>query len=385
MSPRNEHPSDGAGVSPPAHGNAKRKAAYAMLPGQDDLGQPIFSVLVKRTYDIVPDKPVTRAQKDEPLTEIDRYYDMGDPQTSTVQFESDLVPYKALTDVVFIGKALAPEGKPVYGMDVGIQVEGLGAKIVRVIGPRRCVYQNGRPPIFTPPEPFTEMEIRYDNAYGGKDKKSLPDFPFHYPRNDMGKGFALKNRKDLIEGMELPTIEDPADMLTPDRIIIDGPENWHKAPMPFGLGWFPRTGYPRAFYAGSVPGFIYPGTVTKEEFLGYVVKDHIALARRFKLPGFDPRFLQGASQGLSLPRLAGKETLKLRGLTVEGMLKFSLPDEMPKLQMDIGFGAKDMEPVLDTVCIRGEERQVDLVWRGSQVYPGLDWLPEMTTLVVKVD
>jgi hypothetical protein len=363
---------------------APAKPAFAILPGQDEEGNPVFSLLTKRTYDFAPDRAVTRAEKDEPLRAIDEYYDMGDAQTATVKYEADLVPFKPLTDVVFVGKAVAAGGKPVTAMDVGLQVEGAGAKIVRVIGNRRCVFQAGRPPLFTPPEPFTEMEIRYDYAYGGKDKKSLPEGPFHYPRNDMGRGVVLKYTKELVDGMELPNIEDPADLLTPEGIVLNAPEAWPRAPMPQGLGWFQRTWYPRAFYAGSIPPYVSTDTMTKEEFLGLIWKDHIVLARKSKLPGFHVRFLQGASPGLSFPYLKGNETIKLRGLTPEGMIKFSLPGEAPVMRLDIGQGMKGLEPVLHTVQIRGEERQVDLVWRGSLPYPGLEYLAEMAILDAEV-
>jgi hypothetical protein len=72
-------------------------------------------------------------------------------------------------------------------------------------------------------------------------------------------------------------------------------------------------------------------------------------------------------------------------LTPEGLLQFNLPGESPRMVLDIGFGAKEMDPVLHTVLIRAEDNQVDLIWRGSQSYPGLDWLPEMKTLVAEVD
>ena len=359
------------------------KVEFAILPGQDDEGNPVFSVLAKRTYDIVPDKALVRAEKDLPLTPIDEYYDMGDPQTATVKYETDLAPFKALTDVVFIGKAMATGGKPITAMDVGLQVEGAGAKIIRVIGNRRCLFQGGRP-VFTPPEPFTEMEIRYDYAYGGKDKVSLPAGPFHYPRNDMGRGMLLAYHNGLAEGIELPNFEDPADLLTAEGLLLKAPEAWPRAPMPQGLGWFQRTWYPRAFYAGAIPPYVEAGTMTKEEFLGYVWKDHIVLAFKKKLPGFHARFMQGASPGLCFPYLKGDEVIRLRGLTAEGMLKFNLPGETPSMRLDIGNGFKDLDPVLHTVQIRGDERQVDLVWRGSLPYPGIDFLAEMTTMAAEV-
>lgn len=362
----------------------KTKQDFAIQPGQDASGTPVFSLLTKRTYDIVPGEAARRASEDQPPRPIDEYWDMGDARTTTVKFEAELAPFKALTDVVFVGKALAPAGKAVHTLDVGLQVEGVGSKIVRVIGNRTCRFQPGRPPLFTDPMPFTEMEIRYDLAYGGKDKRGPGGQPWPYPRNDMGKGVVLKNTKEGVEGLELPCIEDPTDLLTPESLVLDAPEAWPRMPMPAGLGWFQRTWYPRSFFAGAVPGSIAPGTVTKEEHQGHVMKDHIALAKSLKLPGFHPRFLQGASPGLAFPPLSGGESIKLKGLTAEGLLQFRLPGEVPRMVLDIGFGPKTLEPVLHSVIIRGEDRQVDLVWRGSQPYPGLEWLAEMKTLEAEV-
>jgi hypothetical protein len=367
-----------------AGAETKAKNDFAVMPGQDAAGAPVFSMLAKRTYDIVPGQAARRADKDQPLRQIDEYWERGDARTATVMHEADIAPFKALTDVVFVGKALAPAGKAVYTLDVGLQVEGVGAKIVRVIGSRKCRFQAGRPPLFTDPEPFTEMDIRYDLAYGGKDKRGPGGQPWSYPRNDMGKGVALKNIRESVDGLELPNLEDPADLLRPETLVLDAPEAWPRMPMPAGLGWFQRTWYPRSFFAGAAPGHIAPGTVTKEEYLGYVMKDHIALAKSLKLPGFHPRFLQGASPGLAFPPLSGGESIKLKGLTTEGMLQFRLPGEVPRLVLDIGFGPKTMEPALHTVIIRGEDRQVDLVWRGSQAYPGVEWLAEMKTLEAEV-
>jgi hypothetical protein len=174
--------------------------------------------------------------------------------------------------------------------------------------------------------------------------------------------------------------------LTPEGLLLQIPEAWPRAPMPQSLGWYPRTAYPRAFYAGSIPPYIETGTMTKEEFLGLIWKDHIVLARKMKLPGFHVRFLLGASQGLSFSYLRGDEAIRLRGLTPEGMLRFLLPGlgEKPVLRLDIGGGMKELEPQLHTVQIRGEEKQIDLVWRGCLPYPGIEYLAEMTTLASEV-
>jgi hypothetical protein len=310
---------------------------------------------------------------------------MGDPETASVKFEAEISPYKEKTDLVFIGKAYAPGGKPVTSLDAGIQVDGIGRKLIRVIGDRKCGYRPGLPPVFSEPQPFTEMEIRYENAYGGKDERSNPDIPFHFPRNPLGKGLAVKNQREIVHGLALPNLEDPEDLITPERLILEQPEGWRLLPMPQGLGWYPRTCYPRSFFAGSIPPFLVPGSLTKEEHLGLVPKNHIALARGLKLPGFHPRFNNGASPGLALPRLSGGETVRLRNLSPESLLQFALPQDRPIVSIDMGLGRKSPEAVLDTVCIRGDGMRLDLVWRASVGYPGVDWLTEMTRLTVEVE
>jgi hypothetical protein len=51
----------------------------------------------------------------------------------------------------------------------------------------------------------------------------------------------------------------------------------------------------------------------------------------------------------------------------------------------MGLGPQDPPAVLHTVQIRGEDRQIDLVWRASVSYPGMDWLPNMTKLDLTVE
>src|SRR4029450_4610059 len=191
---------------------------FQIVPAQTDRGEQIFAVVVKRTYHIVPDGPAVRVEADRPFRLIDHYYDDGDPEWSTVQFESELAPYKAATDVVVIGKAYAPRATSTQRMTVGVQV-GERRKILTIPGDRRCSPRDGATPVFSDPEPFTEMEIRYDRAYGGRDEKSIPDIPFLYPRNFMGAGVVLRNVKEAVEWLALPNIEDPEDLLTPDRLF----------------------------------------------------------------------------------------------------------------------------------------------------------------------
>lgn len=356
---------------------------FTVVSGKSDTGASIFSVLVKRTYDIVPNQRASRSNRVNPLIKIDEYFDRGDPEWATVKYETDLVPYKVATDLVVIGKAYAPLGKPAAQSDVSVEIVGI-KKTIRVSGDRHCVYRANGSPKFTEPIPFTEMELRYERAYGGKDTTSNPDIPFFYPRNTMGTGVVIKNTPVTVDGLNLPNIEAPDDLLTPERVVLGEPERWNEQPLPTGFGWFQRTWYPRCSFVGAMPGYVNIDTPLREEKLGLVPKGQIALSKQFKLPSFDVRFNNGASLGLVFPHFAGTETFRLTNLTPTGLLNFQLPGEMPHVVLDIGLGENELKPVLHSVCVRLEEMQVDLVWRGALEYPGIDWLPEMKRMVAHV-
>jgi hypothetical protein len=355
----------------------------AIVQGKDGQGQSVFSVLAKRTYDIRPNQRIERADKTVPLRQTNEYYDDGESEWSTIKHESDCAPFKLATDVVVIGSAFAPGGESVPLLNVTVEVETY-RKTVRVTGDRQCLYREKRSPAFSDPMPFKEMAIQYDRAYGGRDLLSNPEEPFYYPRNHAGTGVVLRNAKETVEGLALPNIEDPEDLLTPDRLVFEKPDCWSGQPLPDGLGWFEGTWFPRCSFTGAFPAYLEIETVLREETLGLVSKGQVALFRQFKLPSFDVRFNNGASRGLVLPYLTGDETFRLTNLTPDGSLVFQLPGEAPSIILDIGLGENHLKPVLHTVSVRLEEMQVDVVWRGAHPYPGLDWLPEMKRLFFAV-
>jgi hypothetical protein len=356
---------------------------FEVVPARNHRDEHIFAVLVKRTYRIVPDGRAERAESDQPFRLIDHYYDDGDPEWSTVQFESELAPYKASTDVVVIGKAYAPGGIATARTTVGVQV-GERKKLLTVTGNRRCSYREGATPVFTDPEPFTEMDIRYDRAYGGRDEVSVPDIPFLYPRNFMGAGVVLRNVKEVVEGLPLPNIEAPDDLLTPDRLFIEEADRWHLQPVPQGFGWRQRNWYPRAALLGAYPPFLDPGVVTAEERLGLLPKNHVALAKQSRLRPMEALFANGASIGLTFSTFTGDEAVTLGRLSPGGVLKFMLPGETPKIGLDLGQGMRELQPQVHTVSIRPDDLELDLIWRGAQTYPGYGWLSNVSRVEVDV-
>ena len=360
-----------------------KKEDYTVLPGQDDLGNHIFSVLVKRTYSIKNGKQAKRETKTFPLVQIDEYYENGDPEYASVKYENDLYPFKKKTDVIFIGKVYAPNHTPVQELDILINVEEFKKK-VKVFGDRYCIHRKKCSPLFTEPEEFISMDVQYEGAFGGRDELSDPEVPFFYPRNTIGKGVAVKNIKEVIDGLPLPNFEDPGYLLEPEGLILEKPENWSDMPLPQGFGYFQRTWYPRSSFAGTIPGYVTTDQKFQEEEYGYIPQNQIALARQFKLPAYDFSFHNGASLGMTFPYLKGGEKIFLHNLCNEGDFIFALPNDIPKIILDIGLGENLLQSKLYTVCIRMEDRQVDLVWCGSQIYPGIEWLAHMSNLKVEI-
>ncbi len=352
-----------------------------VLPGQTPEGQHILSVLVKRTYAIVPGSLCVRAEKDRKLAPGDVHY--GDPMNSPVKFESDFVPFKLATDIVLNGTAYAPRGGVTRSLKVSLRV-GSVTKQIDVLGDRVCHYDARGDPTFSDPLPFKTMELRYDLAYGGVDVFSDPKVPCIYARNHLGRGFVVKNIRKSVEKLPLPNLEDPADRLTPERLCVEKFWEWERQPMPASLSWFSKYWRPRALYAGVMPADRLAEQELRAIFAQAVPPEQRAIYEQTKLPDMDFRFFSGASPGLVAPFLRGDEAVQTMNLTPEGRLEFLLPGDRPGIAVDIGGGAQDPEVVLHTVMIRMEDRQVDLVWRGAVPYAGPDSLPELKMLEVIV-
>jgi hypothetical protein len=354
-----------------------------IVPGRARNGDAFFSVLAKRSYAIRPGRPAERRGQDAPLRLVDSYYDGGDPDWSVVEHESETAPLKAATDVAVIAQAYAPGGQATAQMVVGVKL-GEHKKVLRVTGDRRCQWREGAPPVFTEPEPFTTMPIRYDRAYGGRDEASDPNLPFFYPRNDKGRGVALRNLKAAVQDLPLPNIEEPADLLTPERVVIDDPRRWPDQPLPQGFGWRQRTWYPRCALLGAWPPFLDAGTVTAEERMGLLPSNHVALAKQMRLPPYLERFANGASLGLVIDDVAGNEPVALRGLTPDGALDFELPGDVLAMTLDLGKGECPLKAKIHTISIRPDEMALDIVWHGALPFGPYAKLGSLTRLEAHV-
>ena len=100
---------------------------------RDRDGAEVWLVAVKASFDILPDGSTVPSAEQPPVLRVPAYF--GDPATSSIRYEADLVLTKTTTDVLLVGNAHAPGGQPVTELDVGFRVGAL-QKQIRAVGER---------------------------------------------------------------------------------------------------------------------------------------------------------------------------------------------------------------------------------------------------------
>jgi len=309
--------------------------------GRDKDGVHEWIVAVKGTFDIKPDGSVELAKEQvEPLLAPE--YN-GEPGTSSLRYDADLVGPKPTTDVLINGKAYAPDGRPSTDFLVGARVGSVEKKI-RVVGNRH--WKKGLFGIKrSAMEPITELPITYERAYGGYDqtdpnpKKQRMD-----PRNPVGCGVVAKAEHRL--GQPLPNFEYPGRSL----------ENAG----PAGFGAIDGHWLPRCKLAGTYD------KAWQQNRLPLLPED------------WDPRsLLCSPSDQRPETHLHGGESVKLVNLTPDGRLSFTLPKVYFIFKTRIGKRKEEHRGRLDTVIIEPDHPRVIMVWQTSlTVRSGGDYLEE---------
>jgi hypothetical protein len=292
-------------------------------------------------------------------------------------------PWKYLTDVVVRGHVY-PQTKSHAQAEV--QVPPF-AKVLSVSGDRRCVRGPDGRVRFSSPEPFEKIPLEYDRAYGGIDKRSeikhrvlwkalepYMDKPvdlaayslYAYPRNRHGRGYLVEATEEAVEELLLPNIEDPQDLLAPDRLAAGDPYAWHTMPLPAGTTWVPPAYFGRGVFAGMFPYWKHlPDELT--EFARFFLPREVKGVSIFGENPLVLRFTNGASLGLQLPYLKPRTRITLLQMHATApRLEIELPDDAPRISTGaLQGGPVETEPVLHTVEIEPDQGRLSLVWRGA--------------------
>ncbi|WP_338415401.1 DUF2169 domain-containing protein [uncultured Sphaerotilus sp.] len=310
-------------------------AGYNM--GLEASGRELLVVVIKGTF-VLPklDEAVRLHDAQVPLVMADTF--TGAPGLSAPVHEVDFAPRKPACDILLVGSAHAPQGRPTERTDVVLRV-GPMLKRFDVVGDR--VWQAGLTGIrVSDPGPFVRQPISYDVAFGGVDQASEdPADHDAYMANPVGRGFHRHLKTDWVDGRPLPNTE-----------AIGQPVQWPTeayAPMafgPLGRGWSSRSQW-----AGTYDQH------WRDEVFPFLPRD------------FDERYFQAAPVDQQMGHASGPLEVAMRHLTPDGLRHFVLPYFDAPVHVFPKQGEReDYNAVLDTIVFEPDHERFTMTWRVTR-------------------
>lgn len=300
-------------------------SVFTIFPNEN--GVDTLYVMVKATF--VIGAQWTLAEPQIPLQQGDEYW--GDPAKTSLRLSSDYHIGKPATDILMIGSAYTPAQRPVRQMDVGLQVGSIG-KVVRVFGDRFWDRAH-----ITQPEPFVVMPLVYERAFGGQDfvEAALRDTE---NRNPVGCGFAGRKHLAEINGMPLPNLECPKQLIN----------HYNDRPEPACFSPIAPNWQPRACFAGNYD------EVWQQTRAPYLPAD------------YNPRFMNVAPPDLIYPGyLRGGEPVKIIGMNQSGDLAFNLPHVNLSNKVLIAEQEFSAPFNMETLLLDPNHLKLSMVWRAA--------------------
>jgi len=304
---------------------------FAQLPGRINFPGHSLTLIVKGTFDLVPDRKA--GSSDEQLFPTgDEFFPDDVDMICAPRYESDFAYYKPCADLLLAGHCHCPGGKPAPACPVTFSV-GPVSRTLYVFGDRFWKNLAGIRSI-TDPESFTKMELRYENSFGGAGFK----------KNPIGKG-AGAEESEKGTAWALPNIEDPKD-------LIDSPG---KKPEPAGFGPIGKMWEQRYSKMGT-----YKGTYMKHRWPWFA-------------EDFDYAYFNAGPAGMQMSgHLRGDEPLYFENLHPKHpRFESALPGLrvrcfVNRLSGTDGNGAdfREISMKIDTLWADMDAEKLVLVWRG---------------------
>ena len=310
-------------------------AAIAVVPDKE--GRDHCVVVVKGTFFADPEGSMQLSPRQAPPVATDEHY--GNPESTPVCYENDFALTKLLTDIVVVGKAVAPGGVPTKRLAVRLEVQGK-VKDAVVYGDRRWIAVAGSASPSNP-APFLEMPLTFDRAFGGSDDSRGLGRVDVEVRNLCGVGYHPHRKVADVVGQPVPNIEHPAYAVRSPRRRVP----------PIGFGCIGRTWAQRTRYAGTYD----------EQWL-----EHHA---PYLPPDFDERYFQCAPEDQRFPLFEGGEIIRCVNMAPDPVVTYRMPD----LRVPVRFTFKNHTLLrrgrLDTIVLEPHARCARLTWRISVPLP----------------
>jgi len=122
-------------------------------------------------------------------------------------FPPDDYPFRSKVELIVVGTATS--AKPVRSLEVSVRAGKFSHRLV-VFGDRRWLRGQDGKLVPSEPQPFVEMKLGLDNAFGGTSEYGGDPLP--HPLNPKGKGFYAS--EELAVGQPLPNVEQPDALVT---------------------------------------------------------------------------------------------------------------------------------------------------------------------------
>ncbi|VFR56867.1 putative exported protein [plant metagenome] len=258
-------------------------------------------------------------------------------QASSLQRESELLPFKPHADVLINGDAIAPDGLAAGNWLAGVRIGGW-SKLLKVSGPRNWERDRHGKWRLSAPEAAERVPLLYEHAYGGTVASAQAGEVEACDENPCGIGYLGQTTPESSEAvLPVPAIEYPDDVTPaePGRIQRVA-----------GFGAIPMHWQPRARRLGTVD-------------IDAIRRDGPAYP-----DDFDPAYWQTAPADQWLPYLARGQEVELFNL-VEGEPKvaFDLPRWLGFAAVRSGGSNRYPDMRVDTLAIDTLARTVRLNWR----------------------
>ncbi len=281
----------------------------------------MLTVVCKATFVLMPVVSPLAPEQDEP-NEADGYW--NDEETRSLNFASDLAPFKRRADVLVVGHAFAPERRPV-GSLVARVVVGEVDKAIAVFGDRAWT-PNGQ--MHEGPR-FVKMPLRWERAAGGPGTA-----------NPVGVRMGSAAVEDRYGAVALPNLQAPGTYLASPADVL--------APVGFGPlapRWSERVEKLYRHAAGWEPG----------RWNERPVPDDI-----------DAGYFNAAPGDQQVAEIRSGERVVLENLHADhARLVTNLSQVEPRAVVERAGGSAEVRLRCDTLWIDTDRGRCSLVWRGQ--------------------
>ena len=305
---------------------------FACISGNLFFPKYSITLIVKGFFDLIIGAQAVPSEE-QIFPTGDEFYPEDEDMQGGAMYSSDFAFFKPRADLLLVGKCHAPKGTKVAARQVKFQVDSK-SKILNVFGNRywkRGLLGSSS----TDPEPFSEIDLRYENSFGG----------IGYKKNPVGKGINKIKDNSGNNLLPLPNILHPD-----DQIISPGSKL-----EPAGFGPLERMWEQRYSMLGT-----YKGNYLKKRWPWFPTD-------------FDWGYFNAAPHDMQVEGyLKGDEEMYFENLHPEYLqLKTKLPglrvrcflNELERPDSDT-TNFREIGMKLDTLWVDMDAEKLSLVWRG---------------------